>query len=268
VSDRQPCGNILAGVGQFAVERGLVAAADGQTSVRIRMVNTNSITISTFATPSGRVDYSGDMAIADVPGTAAPVTLDSPDTAGAICGSLLPTGQIRDVIDGVPVTCIDNGMPVVVARASDLGVTGYEPVETLSADSDLRDRIQSLRTQAGKLMGLGDVTATSVPKTTLVAPPGAGGAICTRTFIPLEVHTSIGVFGGVSVITALMLDGAVGTELFEPPAAGEPIEIEHPGGTLAVRVEVDTTDGPPRVRQSAVVRTARKLFDGTVFPRP
>lgn len=260
VSDRQNCGNLLAGIGPFAVERGLVAAGPDRSGVRIRMVNSDSVATATFATPSGAVDYDGDTAISGVPGTAAPVVLDFEDTEGSVCGALLPTGNVRDVVDGVEVTCVDNGMPVVVAAASDLGVTGYEDPADLAR---LRDRIQSLRLAAGKLMGLGDVSDASVPKTTLVAPPRDGGAVCTRTFIPLRVHASIGVLGAVTVATALLMDGAVGHDLADLPAPGAQMGIEHPTGRLDVAVELDGAS----VRRSSVVRTARKLFDGTVFPR-
>ncbi|GAB3425245.1 2-methylaconitate cis-trans isomerase PrpF family protein [Flindersiella endophytica] len=269
VSDRQNCGNLLAGVGQFAVERGLVPAEPDRTTVRIRLVNTDSIAVSTFATPGGEVGYAGTTAISGVPGTAAAVDLDFEDTEGSIAGSLLPTGNVRDEIDGIEVTCVDNGMPVVVARAANLGVTGTETAGALADDKALADRIQSLRTKAGEKMGLGDVTTTSVPKTTLVAAPTEGGAIRTWTFIPVRLHSSIGVLGGVSVVTALLLDDAVGHELFVPPQEGSAVEIEHPTGKLAVGVELDRpSSGPIRVRRSTVIRTARKLFDGVVYPRP
>lgn len=258
VSDRQNCGNLLAGVGPFAVERGLVPAGGDSTRVRIRMVNSGGVATATFPTPGGAVDYAGGTAISGVPGTAARIDLDFAGTAGSACGALLPTGRVRDVVGGIEVTCIDNGMPVVVAAASDLGATGYE-----TDLSHLRDRIQALRLAAGELMGLGDVAAASIPKTTLVAPPRDGGTICTRTFIPLRMHASIGVLGAVTVATALLLDGAVGRDLAELPPPGAPLGIEHPAGRLDAVVELDGT----AVRRAAVVRTARKLFDGTVFPR-
>lgn len=267
VSDQQNCGNLLAAVGPFAVERGLVAAGDAYTRVRVRMVNSGSLATAGFPTPGGGVDYDGDTAVSGVPGTAAPVVLDFADTEGSACGSLLPTGNVRDTIDGIPVTCVDNGMPVVVAAAADLGVTGYETPAELAADSALIERIQSLRLQAGRLMGLGDVTDAPVPKTTLVAPPQAGGTISTRTFIPLRPHASIGVLGAVTVATALLLEGAVGHDLAKLPAPGAAMGIEHPTGRLDVEVELDDAATPPRVRRSSLVRTARKLFDGTVFPR-
>ncbi|MGI5229269.1 4-oxalomesaconate tautomerase [Actinoallomurus sp. CA-142502] len=263
VSDRQNCGNILAGIGPFAVERGLVEAGPEQTSVRIRMVNSGGVVTASFPTPGGVPRYDGDTAISGVPGTAAPIVLDFENTEGSACGALLPTGNVRDIVDGIEVTCVDNGMPVVVAAASDLGITGYETVADLVRDEELRERIQSLRLRAGKLMGLGDVSAGSVPKTTLVAPPREDGMICTRTFIPLRVHTSIGVLGAVTVATALLMDGAAGHDLARLPAPGEPMSIEHPTGRLDVAVELDGTS----VRRSSVVRTARKLLDGTVFPR-
>jgi 4-oxalomesaconate tautomerase len=265
VTDQQNCGNILAGVGPFAVERGLIEAGGDRTTTRIRMVNTGSVVTATFATPGGVPDYAGSTAIAGVPGTAAPISLQFADTAGSATGQLLPTGSSCDVIDGVEVTCIDNGMPVVVARAADLGISGYESPAELAGDAALRDRVQSLRLAAGKLMGLGDVSQASIPKTTLVASPLDGGTICTRTFIPVRLHTAIGVLGAVSAVTALLLPGAAGAELARWPAPGQPVDVEHPTGHLLVDVELDTSRQPPLVRRAGVVRTARKLFDGTVF---
>lgn len=268
VSDRQNCGNILAGVGPFAVERGLVAAGDGQTGVRIRMVNSDSVAVATFPTPGGRVEYRGDTAISGVPGTAAPIVLSFAGTEGSATGHLLPTGHVRDVIDGVEVTCVDNGMPVVVATAESFGLSGYESHTLLAADAPLLERIDAFRRKAGQLMGLGDPAGTSVPKTILVAPPRDGGAVCTRSFIPVQPHTSIGVLAAISVVTGLLLPGAVGHELTEEwPADRSRVDVEHPTGHLLVDVIVDGDADPPRVIRSGVVRTARKLFDGIAFPR-
>jgi len=263
VSDRQNCGNLLAGVGPFSVERGLVDKAP----VRIHMVNSGSVATATFPARDGVVQYAGEAAIAGVPGTAAPIVLDFAGTEGSATGALLPTGHVTEVLDGIRVTCVDNGMPVVVVAASDLGRSGHETVADLEADRDLGARVQSLRLAAGQLMGLGDVSATSVPKITLVAAPAAGGTICTRTFIPVRVHDSIGVLGAVSVATALLLPGAAGADLAALAPAQTRFDIEHPAGHLQVEVEVDTAGMPPRVIRSGVVRTARRLFDGTVFPR-
>jgi 4-oxalomesaconate tautomerase len=267
VTDKQNCGNILAGIGPFAVERGLVPASHDETSVRIRMVNTDDIVTATFSTPGGRPRYDGDTAIDGVPGTAAPIILNFEDSGSG--KSVLPTGNITDTFDGIPVTCVDNGMPVVVVAASSLGKTGYESVAELEADHKLNEKVQELRLEAGKAMGLGDVSGTTVPKISLVARPKAGGGtISTRTFIPVRVHESIGVLGAVSVGTAIMLPGAVGSDLAAAPQAGSHrLSIEHPSGALQVEVELDTTTMPPKVLRSGVVRTARKLFDGTVFPR-
>jgi 4-oxalomesaconate tautomerase len=263
VSDRQNCGNLLAGVGPFAVERGLVSAAP----VRIHMVNSGSVATARFPGADGVVDYDGDVAIAGVPGTAAAVVLDFAGTEGSATGALLPTGYVTDVLNGITVTCIDNGMPVVVVAAAALGRTGYETVAELEADSGLGHRVQALRLAAGALMGLGDVSATSVPKVSLIAPPADGGTVCTRTFIPVRVHDSIGVLGAISVATALLLDGAAGADLAAVKPGQTRFDIEHPTGHLEVEAEVDTTSQPPTVIRSGVVRTARKLFDGTVFPR-
>jgi 4-oxalomesaconate tautomerase len=268
VSDQQNCGNILAGVGPFAIERGLVPAEDGETSVRIRMVNSGSTAVAVVRTPGGRPEYRGDVAIAGVPGTAAPVVLAFTDTEGSATGALLPTGHVRDTIEGVEATCVDNGMPVVVAMAADFGLTGHETHEELAADAALLDRVDTFRRKAGQLMGLGDVSSSSVPKTTLLAPARDGGQVCTRSFIPVKPHTAIGVLGAVSVVTGMLLPGAVGHELTENwPEGTSRVDVEHPTGHLLVDVVVDTSGDTPRVRRSGVVRTARKLFDGLAFPR-
>jgi 4-oxalomesaconate tautomerase len=266
ITDQQNCGNILAGVGPFAVERGLIAAGPEVTNTRIRMVNSNSVVVADFRTPGGIPEYAGDTAIAGVPGTAAPITLRFADTAGSTTGSLLPTGSIRDQIDGIEVSCVDNGMPVIVARAADLGITGYESVDELASDTALTARIRSLRMAAGKLMGLGDVSGLSVPKTTLVSAPRDGGTICTRTFIPERLHTSIGVLGAVTVATALRLPGGIGADLAAFPPVGDVVDVEHPTGHMEVTVELDTSAQPPQVASAGLIRTARKIFDGTVFP--
>jgi 4-oxalomesaconate tautomerase len=264
VSGRQNCGNILAGVGPFAVERGLVTAGPSETTVRIRMVKSDSIAVATFSTPNGRVEYRGDVNISGVPGTAAPVHLTFTGTEGSAIGRLLPTGQVRDSIDGIEVTCVDNGMPVVVAGAESFGLTGYETPDQLSADPSLTERIDAFRRKAGQLMGLGDVASSSVPKTVLVAPARDGGGLRTRSFIPVQPHTAIGVLAAISVVTGLLLPGAVGHELTRDwPSDGSPVDVEHPTGHLLV----DAGSTPPRVSRSGVVRTARKLFDGTAFPR-
>jgi 4-oxalomesaconate tautomerase len=268
VSDAQNCGNILAGVGPFAIERGLVTAADGETDVRIRMVNSDSVAVATVPTPGGRVTYRGDVAIAGVPGTAAGITLAFADTAGSTTGALLPTGNVRDTVDGVEVTCVDNGMPVVLALASSFGLTGYETHEELAADTTLGERIDAFRAKAGALMGLGDVSGASVPKTILLAPPADGGQVATRSFIPVAPHTAIGVLAAVTVVTGMLLPGAVGHDLTADWPDSSRIDVEHPTGHFLVDVVVDTDATPPRVVRSGVVRTARKLMDGVAFPRP
>ncbi|MEU6540869.1 4-oxalomesaconate tautomerase [Streptomyces sp. NPDC047000] len=264
VGDRQNCGNILAGVGPFAVERGLVTAGQERTSVRIRMVNSGDRATATFPTPGGRVEYTGDAEISDVPGTAAAVLIEFPPGAGP----LLPTGRVRDEIGGVPVTCVDNGMPTVLIAAADLEATGYEPPRDLEEDTALAARLHTLRLAAGRLMGLGDVTAATVPKLTLLAPPRHGGAVTTRTFIPVRCHTSIGVLGAASVAAGLRIDGGVAAGLAVLPATGDRIRIEHPTGFLDIDSSLSAAAGGlPAARRTAVVRTARKIFDGTVFPR-
>jgi len=261
VSDRQNCGNLLAGVGPFAIERGLAPASP----VRIHMVNSGSVATASFAGADGIVEYDGDTSIAGVPGTAAAIVLDFAGTEGSATGALLPTGHVTDVLAGITVTCVDNGMPVVVVPAAEFGRSGYETVAELEADDDLKRGVRALQLAAGQAMGLGDVSAASVPKISLIAAPADGGTICTRTFIPIRVHESIGVLGAVSVATALLLGGAAGAGLAAVKPGQTRFDIEHPSGHLEVEVELD--QDPLAVRRSGVVRTARKLFDGTVFPR-
>ena len=279
VSAEQPCGNILAGVGPFAIERGLVPASGEVTPVRIRMVNTGAIAVVHVPTPDGQVEYAGDTAINGVPGTAARLIIDFRDTAGSVAPALLPTGNIVDDVNGLRTTLIDNGMPVAIVAAAELGVTGYETPAQLEADTALRERVETLRLAAGKLMGLGDVTATTVPKICLVAPPTAGGSIATRMFIPHRVHTSIGVLAAVTVATAAIIEGSVAAPAYRPMTAGAPdeqrggggdtvVRLEHPTGWFDTVVEVDTGPDGIHIGRSAIVSTARLLLDGTVYPRP
>ncbi len=263
VSDSQNCGNMLAGVGPFAIERGLVAAGDGETRVAIYMENTGQVAIVRIQTPDGRVNYAGDARIDGVPGTHAPIPIEFRDTAGSSCGALLPTQRVRDEIDGVAVTLIDNGMPCVVLAAEDLGVTGYEDRETLDGDAGLKARLESIRLQAGPLMNLGDVREKSVPKMMLVAAPRDDGAICVRSFIPHRAHASIGVLGAVTVATAALLEGSVAHRFAAIPD-GNPkrLDIEHPTGAISCDVELDDSGA---VASAALIRTARKLMDGEVF---
>jgi 4-oxalomesaconate tautomerase len=264
----QNCGNLLAGVAPFAVERGLVAARDGQTRVRIHMVNSASLAEATVQTPEGRVRYDGEARIDGVPGTHAPVLIDFLDVAGSSCGALLPTGHVVDVLDGVPCTLVDNGMPVVVVAAAALGRTGYESKPELDADEELKRRIEAVRLRAGPLMNLGDVARKNVPKVSLVAPPRAGGAVCTRTFIPRDCHAAIGVLGAVTVAAACVLPGSAAAGLAVVPAGvRKRLAIEHPSGEFTVELDLDEAcgaTGGPRLRRSALLRTARLLFDGYV----
>lgn len=268
VSDRQNCGNLLAGVGPFAVERGLVEAPTDRTAVRIRMTNTDSIAVAEFSTPGGRVDYLGELAIDGVPGTAAPIALAFEGIAGSSTGALLPTGNLRDEVAGVQVTCVDNGMPSVLMLAAELGVQGTERPHELERSADLAARLATVRTAAADRMGMGDVSSTTVPKLVLLSPPRNGGTISTRSFIPVRCHTSIGVLGALTVAAGIRLPGAVGHEIAVPAGGGDTMRIEHPSGYLDVSVDVDRTGREPTTTASAVLRTARKLFDGVVFPRP
>ena len=263
VSDAQNCGNILAGVGPFAIERGLVKATGDQTRVAIFMQNTGQVAVATVQTPGGVPTYAGTAAIDGVPGTHAPVPLEFRDTAGSSCGALLPTGNTVDHVNGVSVTLIDNGMPCVVMKAMDLGITGYEDRDWLDAATDLKARIEAIRLIGGPMMKLGDVTAKSVPKMMLVAPPRGGGAVTVRSFIPHRAHATIGVLGAVSVATACLLLGSPAAEVaVVPQGRSKMLSVEHPTGEMSCVLKTDATGV---VVSAALLRTARKLMDGVVF---
>lgn len=263
VSDAQNCGNILAGVAPFAIERGLVAGHGEETPVSIFMENTGQIAVAKVSTPNGRVNYSGNAQIDGSPGTAAAVPITFKDTAGSSCGALLPTGNAVDVVEGVSVTMIDNGMPCVVMRATDLGIQGDEPPETLEADDSLRKKLEGIRLACGPLMNLGDVTDKTVPKMTMVSAARNGGTISTRTFIPHRCHKTIGVLGAVSVATACLIDGSPAQELAHTGTGSlRNLSIEHPTGEMTVLAKLND-DGS--VGEAAILRTARKLMDGEVF---
>jgi 4-oxalomesaconate tautomerase len=310
VTDRQNCGNLLAGVAPFALERGLVAAADLARSsgagpepgdagsgvdahvvVRIRLRNTGGAARALVPLRDGRPRYDGDTAISGVPGTAAAIRLDFEDVAGSSCGALLPTGNPADEVAGIEASLVDNGMPVVVVRAADLGVSGYETPRELEADRALRHRLEEIRLAAGERMNLGDVGALTVPKVTLVAPPRDGGALATRTFIPHRCHDAIGVLGAVSVATATLLEdgpaaavaagadrsvdgtgegGGSGADRADGDSGADHVVVlEHPTGHFEAAVELvpGAGGGAPEVRRAGIIRTARKLMDGVAFPR-
>jgi 4-oxalomesaconate tautomerase len=262
------CGNILAGVGPFAIERGLIEASDPVTRVRVRTLNTGTLAELVVATPGGQVCYDGDERIDGVPGTAAAMPINFLDAEGSVCGSLLPTGNAVDAIQGVEVTCIDNGMPVVILRAADVGFDGSETCAQIESATDSLRKIESIRREAAQLMGMGDVSEAVVPKVALVSRPRQGGSLCSRSLIPLRCHQSIGVFAAVSVATACVLPGTPANALSNlPPGKIKRLEIEHPSGSFSVRLEIGGSEQNPVVERAGLVRTARTIFDGVVFPR-
>jgi 4-oxalomesaconate tautomerase len=260
------CGNMLSGVGPFAIESGLVTATHPETRVRILMVNSGMAAEAIIQTPGGVVEYEGEARIDGVPGIAAPIPISFLDTEGSACGALLPTGRVRDEIDGVPVTLIDNGMPVVVMTAESLGRTGYETKQALDADAELKARIESIRLGAGPMMNLGDVTGKVVPKMCLVAPPRHGGAVMTRCFIPHVCHSTLGVLAAVTIGTACVLPGSVAAPVATlPPGSRKVLSVEHPTGEFSVDLLLGGDAAAPKVERAALLRTARRLFEGHVL---
>jgi 2-methylaconitate cis-trans-isomerase PrpF len=259
------CGNMISGVGPFAIESGLVSAEDGETIVRIFNVNTAAVVHAVIRTPGRQVQYDGDVAIDGVPGTGAPISLNFLDAVGSKTGKLLPTGQALDHIEGIPVSCVDLAMPMVIARAVDFGVTGYETKPELDVNKPLLKRMEEIRLVAGPMMGMGDVTGQVVPKFCLVAPPRHGHAITSRYFVPEDCHSAHAVTGGLCLAAACVIPGSVTEGIAVlPPGPRRMIVIEHPSGTLATEFELEGSADSPVIRRAAFVRTARKIMSGLV----
>ena len=265
VDFKPTCGNILSGVGPAALEMGLISPMGDETELRINLVNTGARVVARVQTPGGALDYDGDTAIAGVPGTAAPVQLSFTDVAGSSTGAFLPTGQLRDTIEGIEVTCMDVAMPVVLARATDFGLTGYESAAELYAKRYFFDRMESIRRKAGALMGMGDVTQSVTPKFALLAPARDGGTIATRYFMPAKTHPSMAVTGGQCIASCALTPGSVADGLLDRPARSPAsITLEHPSGRMDVLVEFSNHNGFT-LNAAGLVRTARKLADGHVY---
>lgn len=264
ISTTQTCGNILAGVVPFAVESGIIKANSPTTSARVNMVNTGGICEVIIETPDGKVNYAGHAKVDGVPGTAAPIICNYLGTAGSTCGALLPTGNVKDIVDGIEVTCIDNGMPEVIIRASDLGITGYEMPKELDVNKILKNKLEGIRLQIGQAMNLGDVTEKTVPKMCIISPPVNGGTINTRTFIPHVCHEAIGVLGAVSTATACVLKGSVmdGIAIVSDKNI---LSVEHPTGEFTVQLDITNRNGTVIINKTGVIRTARLLSKGEVF---
>ena len=265
VDTKPNCGNMLVAVGPFAIESGLVPARHPETTVRIFNVNTQALVDSIVQTPHGKVTYAGDAAIDGVPGTAAPVKLNFKSAVGAVTGKLLPTGRPLDVIDGVDVSCVDMAMPMVLIPAEQLGKTGHESADELDADKALFTRMEAIRRKAGEMMGMGDVSKMVVPKVGLLAAPRKGGTITSRYFVPYSCHRAHAVTGTVCVASACAVPGTVAARI--APLATAPqgvVRIEHPSGMIAIDLDVELDQQPPIIRRAALIRTARRIFDGHV----
>jgi len=265
IVDTKPnCGNMLVAVGPFAIEAGLVPARHPETVVRIYNVNTGSLVEAIVQTPDGKVTYAGTAAIDGVPGTAAPVKINFKSAIGAVTGKLLPTGKPLDLIDGVEVSCVDVAMPMILMRAEAFGKSGQETAAELDADRELFRRMEAIRLKAGALMGLGDVSKLVVPKIGLLAKPSHGGTIASRYFVPDTCHKAHAVTGTVCVASALAIPGTVGSGLVSLPMPQGVVEIEHPSGKIAIDLDADFTAGREIIRRAALIRTARRIFEGHV----
>ncbi|XPF96372.1 4-oxalomesaconate tautomerase [Colwellia sp. RE-S-Sl-9] len=264
------CGNILAGVGPFAIESGLVTPTDSMTKITVNMLNTNKLCELILHTPNGEINYNGDQRIDGVSGTSAPIVCNYMDISGSVTGELFPTGAVKDNVDGVEVTCIDNGMPVVLVRAEDLQVSGYETPEELNSDQNLKDKLESIRLAISPKMNIENAQSKAVPKMCIISPARYGGLINTRTFIPHHCHSAIGVLGAVSVATACIVKGSVAENYSNGVITpNDPISVEHPCGEFTVNLDFEDDGVIPQINGAGVIRTARLLSKGVLFvPQP
>lgn len=261
------CGNILAGVGTFAIENGLVDVSDELTYIKVNMLNSNNICELVLQTPNGKLQVDGDAKIDGVPGTSAPIICNYMDIAGSVCGSLFPTGNKKDLINGINVTCIDNGMPVVLINANELGISGYETCEELSNNETLRKTIEDIRLIVGPMMNLGDVTNKVVPKMSIISPAKNGGSINTRTFIPHNCHAAIGVLGAVSVASACLYDECVTNGISKVnDGLIKKLSVEHPSGEFSVELTCENFENELVIKKAGLLRTARLISRGEAYP--
>lgn len=261
------CGNILAGVGVFAIENNLVETTSPTTSIKVNMINSNNICELIMQTPNGKLIYEGNAKIDGVEGTSAPIICNYMDVAGSVCGSLFPTGKKTDVVNGIELTCIDNGMPVVLINAKQFGKTGYETCEELSNDKDFKEKLEAIRLKVGTMMNLGDVTNKVVPKMSIVSPAKNGGNINTRTFIPHNCHAAIGVLGAVSVASACLYEECITSEITTiKKDKSVKISVEHPSGEFSVELTCQEENSEISIKKAGLLRTARLLSKGVAYP--
>ncbi len=265
VDFKPTCGNILSGVAPAAIEMGLVTPQGDETEIRIRAVNTGAQVVAKVNTPAGKLTYDGDVEIAGVPGHSSPVQLSFMGVVGSSTGAFLPTGALRDTVQGIELTCMDVAMPMAIARAADFGVTGYESAEDLDANRTFFDRMEAVRVEAGNLMGMGDVSKSVTPKFGLVAPARDGGTLAVRYFMPWKTHPTMAVTGAQCMASCALTPGTVADGLLDRQATS-PAEVilEHASGKIDVLVDFSTDDGFT-VNAAGLVRTARKLADGHVY---
>ena len=266
VDFKPSCGNILAGVGPAAIEMGLVAPGDPETRVRIRAVNTGALVEAVIQTPGGKIRYDGDSEIDGVPGSAAPIQLNFSEVTGSATGALFPTGRAQEAIEGIDITCIDVAMPLAIARAEAFGLTGTESREDLDADRDFFARMEAIRLEAGRRMGLGDVTKSVIPKFALLAPPRGGGTVTARYFTPWNCHPTMAVTGAQCIAACTLAPGTVAEGLAaRPEQTPALLTIEHPAGHIDANVDFELASGTLVVRSAGLVRTARLLARGEIM---
>lgn len=265
------CGNMLSAVGPYSIETGLVEARDGITIVRVHNLNTQRLIECRVPTSGGQVCYEGDTRISGVPGSSAAIQLDFLDIVGTRTSGLLPTGNVCDLIDDIEVTCLDAATPILMINAADLGLTGRESAADMDDNAALLERLERIRRKAGRLMGLGDVSQSVLPKPVLVSPAqDAGNTLCTRYFVPHRCHKAIAVTGAVAVAAAVSVPGTIANRIASSSGklmSGKlmsQVSLEHPSGVIELGIEHRNGD-PCDIARASLIRTARKIMSGIIF---
>ena len=266
VDYKPTCGNMLTAVGPAAIEMGLVPVKNSVTEIKIRAINTGAKIIARIQTPGGDVSYFGDTKIDGVPGTSAPIELLFLEVAGSSTGHLFPTGSALNRVQDIEVTCMDVAMPRVIARASDFGLSGMETREELDANKEFFKRMESIRIEAGELMGMGDVSQSVTPKFGLLNSVGGINNIGCRYFMPWETHPTVAVTGSQCLASCALARRTVAEGLMQTDGSSPAlVTLHHPMGTMDVLIDYSTVGDDYINKSAGLVRTARKIASGEIF---
>ena len=267
VDTKPTCGNMMAGVGHLAIERGWVKPTDPKTRMKIYNFNTETINETIIDTPSGILNYeNGDTSIDGVQGEGAPVNLNLFRVAGGETGKLFPLGKRKSIIQGVEVSMVDAGNLMILMKAKDFGLDGSERPGFFVNHPEIMKKLEDIRLEAARLAGMGNVCNSVLPKIGLLSKARKGGCIKSQYFTPKTMHPTHAISGAVCIATACKAKGTVAADLAKVNIENsEQIIIEHSAGILPVQIEVEGEGEDFDIVKAGTIRTVRKLMDGEVF---